>query len=104
MTQKHKWHDVLIAIDEGKEVEFFDSADGWVTLTDSEYLNPLRYSNKEWRIKPEPKPDVELWYYWNNNPSAGICLDSESSQEWKHAIKLTFDAETNEYKSTEVVK
>jgi hypothetical protein len=50
----HKWHDVLIAIAEGREVEFKVSAhSAWESSPDVNPLNDLAV-DWEWRVKPVP--------------------------------------------------
>jgi len=105
MTQKHKHADVLIAIAEGKEVEYLHPATFIWELSDNTSVNPLLQLEYEWRIKPEPKPDVEVYVGWENVITDELQeIPKESVTNYAHAIKLTFDAETNEYKSTEVIK
>lgn len=104
---KHKHAEVLIAIAEGKEVEFY-CADQWVTAAiEDSITNPLTHDHFQWRIKPEPKPDVVKY--------AGICLHGDSSwslleevayyvNHFPNFLKLTFDGETGLLKSAEVLK
>jgi len=49
---RHKHADVLIAIAEGKDVEFFDGhSKVWCV---PQLFNPLSYPEYEWRVKKEP--------------------------------------------------
>ena len=101
MTQKHKHADVLIAIAEGKEV--WCEHDGIKNLEpELELMNPLTHPTYDWRIKPEPKPDVEVYVVWDD--ITALRLADMFVDYWQHAIKLIFDAETNEFKKVEVVK
>lgn len=106
MTQKHKHADVLIAIAEGREVEYFNELiQSWVSMESDNITTPITFSNYKWRIKPEPSPDVEVYLVWDDvRKGVALRLTENFLEDWKHAIKLTFDAETNEYKSTEVIK
>lgn len=107
MTQNHKHADVLIAIAEGRDIQCKpQGVKNWIIAINVSEVNPLTHPEYEWRIKSEPKPDVEVYVVWDNYAS-GACIAKERHLQeecWKHAIKLTFDAETNEYKSTEVIK
>ena len=102
MTQKHKWHDVLIAIAEGKEVECINSVGEVTTPSSLTNLNPLTNHDYEWRIKPEPKPDVAVYLGWDDFISG--LHETDDDNFFEHTIKLTFDAETNEFKKVEVIK
>ncbi len=52
-----------------------------------------------YRIKPEPKPDVVS--YWQFNP----CMHKRCAESWiaDANLKLTFDGETGQLKSAEVL-
>lgn len=55
MTQRHKHADVLIAIAEGKEVEYYcKTFQTWQTPTS---LNPILDDDLRWRVKPEPEAE-----------------------------------------------
>lgn len=68
-------------------------AGAWVSP--SIYCNPLTNPEFEWRIKPEPKPDVVLYRALGK---AGDCRPFEGAN-----ICLTFDGETGKLKSAEVL-
>ena len=91
----HKHAELIKAWADGAEIERYDHEDkDW--LDDEQ---PLWYEADEYRIKPEPKPDVveELSMQRNHNE---VCM-------WCHGkpnLKLTFDGETGELKSAEVLK
>lgn len=53
---EHKHAEVLRAIADGKVVQWKSSAGQWIEGSLS--LNPLAHPMFEWRVKPEPKPDV----------------------------------------------
>jgi hypothetical protein len=55
MTE-HKHAEVLRAIADGKEVEYYkEHLQEWGTDVD---INPIWHSYFQWRIKPEPKPPI----------------------------------------------
>jgi hypothetical protein len=82
----HKWAD-------GAQIQCLRSDYTWVDALDPSWLEVTQY-----RIKPEPKPDVDALYY------ASIYSVSPA----KHFdripnLKLTFDVETCELKAAEVM-
>lgn len=62
--------------------------------------NPTWQENMEYRIKPEPKPDVVKLSAVYLNEFGDYILKSSSIEN----LKLTFDGETGELKSAEVLK
>jgi hypothetical protein len=103
MKKPHKHAELIKAWADGAEIQWFDECDQewWDTST------PSWKAHVEFRIKPEPKPDVV--YY-------GVC-DQEAARlrvtelEWCFTklndegdlIKLTFDGETGKLKTAEVL-
>lgn len=99
---RHKHADVLIAIAEGKAVQFKIAELGWKDYEVEYNHSPISSMgrNWEWRIKPEPKPDVVRYAGLTNSFGSCLsCLPQSSSN-----LKLIFDGETNELKSAEVLK
>ena len=78
----------------------------WKTFTNPNWDVPYAV----YRIKPEPKPDVVAKgiIQWNGNIVNGIAdyaTEFRVSEHWERDnIKLTFDGETGELKSAEVLK
>jgi hypothetical protein len=64
--------------------------------------NPLWDTDSEYRIKPEPKPDVVKHFFVESHFWAGIRL-SEASQLDTPVLSITFDGETGKLKSAEVI-
>ena len=102
VRQKHKHYDCIVAWAEGKEIQTFVD-DAWHTII----TPPLWYENKEYRIKPEPKPDVvgymgvklvdNAFYYskvWDSPKYLSL---------WSNKLKFVFDGETGKLKSAEVL-
>jgi hypothetical protein len=56
--KEHKHAEVLRAIADGKEVEFWIPEGKWLTALYPTQKNPITYPDLEWRIKPEPKPPI----------------------------------------------
>ena len=64
-------------------------------------------NHAEYRIKPEPKPDVEKFFILEANPILGLRLNEiagfkkQPHEDW---IRVVFDGETAKMKSAEVLK
>lgn len=99
---KHKHADVLIAIAEGKIVQFKEDEDTYWKDVDLYVLennkDPFTFPELEWRIKPEPKPDVILYGH-----SDWIRLKGREYELEGDSCKFTFDGETGELKKVEIL-
>ena len=100
MTE-HKHAEVLRAIADGKEVEcrpkgYYGNV-YWFTPTD--ILNPIHRPDYEWRVKPEPKPDVVRFCFAKMDAISPVG----PSQFRLDNLCLTFDGETGKLKSVEVL-
>ena len=104
MNTPHKHADVLRAIaDKGFEAgEWQHSFGDWREAHD--FLNPLTHPQLEWRIKPEPKPDV-VRYLWAS-PDSGWCTrvgNYTYPATTPTNLKIILDGETGKLKSAEVL-
>lgn len=105
---KHKHADVLIAIAEGKIVQYrgewcdWEDADLSVLETNKD---PFTFPYLDWRIKPEPKPDVVKYLGTNKHGEdcGRLCDDYHIVDHWYSQLKLTFDGETGKLKQAEVL-
>jgi len=88
-------------------------ADGAVIQQYKPHLNewhdtspyPVWDSRLQYRIKPEPKPDVELYAIVDNCINYFACMShANKSLTSLCNLKLTFDGETGKLKSAEVIK
>ena len=94
MKQPHKHADIIKAWADGEEIEFFSDYHGeWRAIG----ANPQWFESISFRIKPEPKPDLRLFYF--------VCdhVVQCSSVIHIHNLILTFDGETGKLKSAEVL-
>ena len=91
---RHKHADLIKAWAEGAIIECWKVDDIWSVVE-----NPNWSKTCEYRIKPEPKPDVEFRYTVNSR----FLLQGCDSWE-KPNLKLAFDGETGELKAAEVLK
>lgn len=77
----------------------------WMDLDETEH--PKWLENVEYRIKPEPKPDVIKYMFDLEHPDAdGAVILYEQDEDWPRTyskIKLTFDGETGKLKSVKIV-
>ncbi|MEY2630746.1 MAG: hypothetical protein RLZZ469_1643 [Bacteroidota bacterium] len=102
---RHKHADVLIAIAEGKAVQFRIITAEWKDYEVEYHHSPISSMgrNWDWRIKPEPKPDFVIFAraIINRNSTIGIDMIYGSRID---NLKLSFDVETGELKAAEVMK
>jgi hypothetical protein len=89
MTE-HKHAEVLRAIADGKEVEFWIPEGKWLTALYPTQKNPITYPELEWRIKPEPKPPIVL------NEHLYLSLTGKPTFQllYQPNIRFTFDPNT----------
>lgn len=64
---------------------------------------PRFNSDFDWRFKPEPKPDV-VQNFWCDQFRHIWFYENEFTDMTPPNLKLTFDGETGELKSAEVIK
>lgn len=108
MTTPHKHADILRAIADGKEVQFKNQISGAWVETNHVNLNPITHPELEWRVKPEPKPDVVGYVCVNNNTESN-CVKSSIAYKRvqdlsRFNLRLTWDGETGKLKAAEVIK
>jgi hypothetical protein len=91
---KHKHADLIKKWADGSQIQCMRSDCRWVDAIDPSWLERTQY-----RVKPEPKPDVVEHYY------ASIYSVSPAVHfNYTPNLKLTFDVETCELKAAEVLK
>ena len=89
---KHKHAALIHAWADGAEIEIRRSADAPWEKTEA----PKWYSEFEYRIKPEPKPDIVRGFEVTKDGTVWLSLSTAN-------IRLTFDGETGELKLAEVL-
>lgn len=100
MKTPHKHADIIKAWADGAEIEFFSVYHSeWRPIGE----NPMWSDRLDFRIKPEPKPDVV--YYGVFDTDGGNVLDACFTKQHDAGdhIKITFDGETGKLKSAEVL-
>ena len=89
---KHKHSDVIKAWADGAQVEYlYTDTMKWHTTP-----NPQFSINVQYRVKPEPKPDVVR--YVETDKYYGQSIQTHFAN-----LKITFDGETGKLKSAEVI-
>lgn len=101
----HKHAELIKAWADGAEIECKFLSGVWRTVDYPDWANP----DEEYRIKPEPKPDYCRYIVgdresnnWEEYSVAQELWDSKKLH--KPQIRITFDGETGELKSAEVLK
>lgn len=90
--QRHVHQDLIDAYAKGAEIQYLTDAGKWV---DREI--PLWREDAQYRIKPEPKPDVVRYIHITKERSVGIARYFPSA--WAGAVlEVTLDGETGEIK------
>jgi hypothetical protein len=95
--QPHKHAELIKAWADGADIEIYDEyCKEWQYIT-----SPVWCEEFEYRIKPEPKPDVVV--EWLVEKQRVTYFDNRSVDSGKN-LRLTFDSETGKLKSAEVLK
>lgn len=95
---KHKHCELIKAWADGAEIQWKSRVDGQWRLFEGHI--DAWIDDYEYRIKPEPKPDVVVY----TRLAKGYGLNDVLLSVGKMNLKLTFDGETGELKSAEVLK
>lgn len=107
MTTPHKHADVLHAIAEGKEVQYKHRiSHAWVT---PEHVNPISNPEVEWRVKPEPKPDVVMYARVHEPRKGNIAAYITNAFVNAEAVgqpnlRIYYCGETGKLKKAEVIE
>jgi len=91
---RHKHADLIIEWANGAKIQN-KSCDQWFDT-----LKPHWSVDREYRIKPEPKPDLVEYYSIDKHY---IFLPGWEPSQFNN-LKVTFDGETGELKAAEVLK
>lgn len=98
---KHKHYDMIVAWAEGKQIQWNNNG-VWHNIFDDN--RPYWSKGLEYRIKPEPKPDVVKYLIRGLvSNSSWLEFDNQTGHEADGCIKITFDGETGKLKSAEVL-
>ena len=101
---KHKHYEYIVAWAEGAEIEEYrPNLDQWIKPEPY----PVWDVRFQYRIKPEPKPDIVAFSAVNNfifQENWSYVSHAKLMQGSSHNLKLTFDGETGQPKSAEIIK
>ena len=103
MKQPHKHAELIKAWADGADIQVRVTkphiTDRWMDCDHPAFVPDLEY-----RIKPEPKPDVVRWVYGRKNMGYDTFENAcDEVSDVKPNLKLTFDGETGKLKSAEVL-
>lgn len=99
MKTPHAHAELIKAWADGAEIEAYQGGNSWKYVS-----TPVWSLGTTYRIKPEPKPDV-IYYGVIDMDTGKRFLDGAFSRcrDDGDQLKLTFDGETGELKSAEVL-
>jgi hypothetical protein len=102
----HKHAELIKAWADGAEIEYKFFCGGtqwsdWLPMNDGSWTNSPEY---EYRIKPEPKPDIVLYIDISLNLITGGVSCTQLPCPSKGMLEMNFDGETGKLKSAEVLK
>ena len=93
---KHKHAELIKAWADGAEIQISVSKG---ELWEDAQPNFLVWNDEyQYRIKPEPKPDVECKYFVFEDGKVMWCENAKAN------LRLTFDGETGELKEAQVLR
>lgn len=95
---RHKHADAIIAWANGAKIEVRSTCDG--SWGEFNYSQPAWLDCCEYRIKPEPKPDVVLNCNVTTTGDVYLCAQGGC---YKDNLRLYLDGETGKLKSAEVI-
>jgi hypothetical protein len=105
LRKPHKHAELIKAWVEGAEIEWVYATQGDGTKLWAAIPHPVWYESHEYRIKPEPKPDRSVLMNFKPSKDFPMALVLDWCKEHEQpTLKLTFDGETGELKSAEVLK
>jgi hypothetical protein len=102
MNKPHKHAEVIKAWADGAKIETKLSNGEWGGVK-----SPQWWEDFEYRIKPEPKPDYVRYIGFHNQDGRDhsyVATSFATISHWIHKVKVTFDGETHEPKSVELIK
>src|ERR1043165_5202824 len=95
MNKPHKHAAIIKAWADGAEIQFLSTKGEWLNVD-----HPGWHPNFEYRVNPEPKPDVPKYTYIGVHTTLQNIWDTPG---YGDNLKLTFDGETGKLKTVEVL-
>jgi hypothetical protein len=96
MKTPHKHAELIKAWADGAEIEYWRNPYGWENCA---FNQPAWGDDAKYRIKPEPKPDLNFYYHIDKETHFSSFL----TMPYYLNLKLTFDGETGKLKTAEVI-
>jgi len=98
MNKPHKHAEVIKAWADGAQIQCKakTTTEHWVDIT----TQPAWWADYEYRVKPEPKPDIVRYTRIMGGPVGVLYLANLSGPA---NVKLVFDGETRKLKSVELI-
>lgn len=94
---KHKHAELIHAWADGAKIQYLFRATGkWLDCI----AHPVWDVNVDYRIKPEPKPDVVLYFYWQSSGVYELC---EGERRYIANLCCIFDGETGKLVKAQVL-
>lgn len=100
----HKHAELIKAWADGAIIQH-QAPDGLGGLAWADVPSPAWYPHTEYRVKPEPKPDFYRYIFirMSDDMLLGAYVGQSCSDDFQN-LRLTFDGETGQLKSAEVLK
>lgn len=97
---KHKHAELIKAWADGASIQYKNNNEDW---NDCAFNNPYWTDSIEYRIKPEPKPVVDVFIAFDGILARDCVINPINVNDWSNKVKLTFDGETGKLKNAEVL-
>jgi hypothetical protein len=94
-NNRHKHADIIHAWAEGTTIQVYSKQYGWLDIGDQ----PTFINDNQYRIKPEPKPDIVKEYHLFLDVLDGLTVSPFRERN----VRLIFDGETTKLKSVEMI-
>jgi len=91
----HKHSEIIKAWADGAEIQMYrPENDSWNYIN-----NPSWFPSIQYRVKPEPKPDIVRYV----RAAPDFVASCNTKKEYSNNLLLTWDGETGKLKSAEVI-
>lgn len=98
IIKKHKYADVLIAVAEGREVEYSNNFTGlWNTWDHTRAFDPLLLDQDyDWRVKPAVPDDIVEYRYFKHNATLDDAFNTPN-------VKFVYNALDGKLKDVQMI-
>lgn len=102
MSTPHKHAAVIKAWADGAKIQFRNAEPRtWIDIAEGH--QPLWALEMQYRVKPEPKPDVVRLQRVYYHETVGVMGRQGTSPEWEANVEFTFDGETSKLKGVKLI-